>query len=105
MTIHLTTNLFFSNSYHIQLATFFGQLLMPALIAMLHHQALFWRYSCVHSISVLCLSILMSCSLISHFIIETIENKRNNLLKSSKTNRNNNHDTHLQYSNGKITIP
>ncbi|CAI2730838.1 unnamed protein product [Schistosoma spindalis] len=105
MTIHLTTNLFFSNSYHIQLATFFGQLLMPALIAMLHHQALFWRYSCVHSISVLCLSILMSCSLISHFIIEIIDNKRNNLLKSSNSNRNNNHDTNLHYSNGKITTP
>uniref|UniRef100_A0A3Q0KTX9 Nodulin-like domain-containing protein n=2 Tax=Schistosoma mansoni TaxID=6183 RepID=A0A3Q0KTX9_SCHMA len=106
MTIHLTTNLFFSNSYSIQLSIYFGQLLIPALVAMLHHQALFWRYSCVHNISVLCLSILMSITFINHFIIVTMENRRNNLLRSTKPNRNNNnnnHNTCLHHSNGKIS--
>ncbi|KAH8872447.1 Major facilitator superfamily general substrate transporter [Schistosoma japonicum] len=87
MTMHFTTNLFFYNFYDIQLAYYFGQLLMPALIAMLHHQALFWRYSCVHSTSVLCLSTLMILTVIGHFITQTVKMKHgNSLFGSSKNN-------------------
>ncbi|CAH8853193.1 unnamed protein product [Trichobilharzia szidati] len=76
LTPHINSNLFCSHSYNIQLAYYFGQLLMPSLIAMLHHQALFWRYSCVLSTAVLCLSILLSCTLIGHFISETVREKK-----------------------------
>ncbi|VDQ05833.1 unnamed protein product [Trichobilharzia regenti] len=76
LTPHINSNLFSAHSYNIQLAYYFGQLLMPSLIAMLHHQALFWRYSCVLSTAVLCLSILLSCTLIGHFISETIKEKK-----------------------------
>ncbi|KAK4470893.1 hypothetical protein MN116_006405 [Schistosoma mekongi] len=87
MTMHFTTNLFFYNFYDIQLAYYFGQLLMPALIAMLHHQALFWRYSCVHSTSVLCLSTLMIFTVIGRFITQTVRMKHDNsLFASSKIN-------------------
>nr|CAH8857744.1 unnamed protein product [Trichobilharzia regenti] len=76
LTPHINSNLFSAHSYNIQLAYYFGQLLMPSLIAMLHHQALFWRYSCVLSTAVLCLSILLSCTLIGHFISETIKERK-----------------------------
>ncbi|CAH8527184.1 unnamed protein product [Schistosoma turkestanicum] len=90
MTIHSRTSFLFlstTNSYQLQLVVYFGQLLMPAIIAMLHHQALlFWHYSCVHSLGVLCVSVLMCFTLIGHFANELfIEKKHNYLFKLPKT--------------------